>query len=891
VRRNPHLTPRRSRSAAALALAFAVSAPLLSLPATHADEVTTVGVDKLGDHDRELLKEYAAKARSRSGGLDASGQFVPYPDHATLILAVRPASTLDTATQIERLGGQIVTTEERVGLVTANVPFGAVDAVVALGDVLRVDVDELHELVDVTPDGSDAVTAQVQAATSGQELPDAPSASTPDANPYMPTEDLGSASFKAKNSTYDGRGITIGIMDTGIDPTHPALATTTTGEDKLVDTVVGSNPVTIIDLFTDRTWILVSANDLATEPVESRQGIDWTMPEGGGEDMYLKTRLYSAFGPADPTLTGWQGIAMRSSDQAIWVDTNEDRVFSDDELIRPFAEDRQIGYIGTDDPTTELNEREPFTVEWKQLTSGLVGLNINTLDVGHGTHVAGITAANGMFDGQMDGQAPGAKLVSMRACTSFGCSSHALTTGMTALALDYDVDVINMSIGSSPALNDGQSAMALLYDRLIEESGVQIFVSAGNSGAGNNTVGDPSTASKVVSVGASVTKDTWWANYGSAVTPQEDIMPFSSRGPREDGGLKPDLVAPGSAISTVPSWLDWGAVGETGYQLPAGYSMLNGTSMSSPQAAGAAALLLSAAEQRGVSATPEDLRTAIFSTADRITEGEAVDQGRGKLNVAEAWKALTKGVSDTEHIEVSAPVCTVLAGDLGTPHTGIGLYNSCAPSAGGQTVGEERTYEITLTRTTGEDRAHPYQVRIPDNDGTFQATTMVKLAKDVPTTVEVTATPSSAGMHSALLTIDDARTWGVEGSVMLAIEAADELDFDGTWSATGTVERNDTVTYSIAVPEGTSSLTVNLAGLDQDSQTRWWAFQPTGVEGESSRAGTAYCYANYLDGNGCDPYSRTYASPTPGVWELVVEARRTSPLLDNPFTVEATVTP
>src|SRR5690606_25617808 len=217
VRRNPHLTPRRSRSAAALALAFAVSAPLLSLPATHADEVTTVGVDKLGDHDRELLKEYAAKARSRSGGLDASGQFVPYPDHATLILAVRPASTLDTATQIERLGGQIVTTEERVGLVTANVPFGAVDAVVALGDVLRVDVDELHELVDVTPDGSDAVTAQVQAATSGQELPDAPSASTPDANPYMPTEDLGSASFKAKNSTYDGRGITIGIMDTGID--------------------------------------------------------------------------------------------------------------------------------------------------------------------------------------------------------------------------------------------------------------------------------------------------------------------------------------------------------------------------------------------------------------------------------------------------------------------------------------------------------------------------------------------------------------------------------------------------------------------------------------------------------------------------------------------------
>lgn len=899
MRRITQLTSRRSRGAAALALAFAVSAPLLSLPASQADEVTSDEVttdraDKLGDHDRQLLKDYAAKARGRSGGFDASGEFVPYPNHATLILAVRPETTLDTAAAIEGLGAQIITTEERVGLVTANVPFTAVDAVVALGDVQRVDVDELNELTDVTPDGAATPGGKGKPGPDkpghGQELPEGPSASTPDANPYMPTEDLGSASFKAKNSTFDGRGITIGIMDTGIDPTHPALATTTTGEDKLVDTVVGSNPMTIIDILTDRTWSLFTSLNQVSTPEATYKGETWTMPEGGGEGMYFKTRLYSSFGAVDPTLTGYQGIAMRASDQAIWIDADGDHVFSDDELMRPFAEDRQIGYIGTDNPDTEINEREPFTVEWKQLSTSIIGVNINTLDVAHGTHVAGITAANGMLGGTMDGQAPGAKLVSMRACTSKGCSNHAITTGMTSLALDYDVDVINMSIGSSPALNDGQSAMALLYDRIIEESGVQIFNSAGNSGAGNNTIGDPSTASNVVSVGASVTKDTWWANYGSAVTPREDIMPFSSRGPREDGGLKPDLVAPGSAISTVPSWLDWSAVGDTGYTLPVGYSMLNGTSMSSPQAAGAAALLLSAAQQRGVSATPEELRTALFSTTDWIAEGDAVDQGRGKIDVPEAWKTLSKGVSDTARIDVSAPVCTVLSGDLVSPHTGVGLYNNCAPAAGGQAVGEVRTYELTLTRTTGEAKSHPYQVRIQGNDGTFRATKMVKLAKDVPTTIEVTAAPSSAGMHSALLTIDDARTRGVEGSVMLAVEAADELAFDSTWSASGTVERNDTVTYSIAVPEGTDELTVNLSGLAEGSQTRWWAFEPTGVEGERGSAGTSFCYANYLDGNGCDPFTRTYENPEPGVWELVVEARRTSPLLDNPFTVEATVT-
>ena len=43
-------------------------------------------------------------------------------------------------------------------------------------------------------------------------------------------------------------------------------------------------------------------------------------------------------------------------------------------------------------------------------------------------------------------------------------------------------------------------------------------------------------------------------------------------------------------------WLPGQAVPETGYELPAGYGMFNGTSMAAPQVAGSAALLLSAAK-------------------------------------------------------------------------------------------------------------------------------------------------------------------------------------------------------------------------------------------------------------------------------------------------------
>ena len=71
----------------------------------------------------------------------------------------------------------------------------------------------------------------------------------------------------------------------------------------------------------------------------------------------------------------------------------------------------------------------------------------------------------------MSGAAPGAKIVSSRACLFVaGCTAHALFEGMIYVAKQTNVDVINMSIGGLPALNDGNNARAQLYNRLIEQS-------------------------------------------------------------------------------------------------------------------------------------------------------------------------------------------------------------------------------------------------------------------------------------------------------------------------------------------------------------------------------------------------------------------------------------
>ena len=47
------------------------------------------------------------------------------------------------------------------------------------------------------------------------------------------------------------------------------------------------------------------------------------------------------------------------------------------------------------------------------------------------------------------------------------------------------------------------------------------------------------------------------------------------------------------------------------------------------------------------------------------------------------------------------------------------------------------------------------------------------------------------------------------------------------------------------------------------------------------------CYTNDSDPADCDPAARSYEQPAAGIWELEVEARRTSPSLDNPYQLTA----
>ena len=324
--------------------------------------------------------------------------------------------------------------------------------VVADADVKAVDLDEVVRLPEPDKQGP-ADGSSTSTSYSGS------CASTPDSNPYMPTKDTGSAAFKAQHKAWDGRGITIGILDSGIDLDSPALRTTSTGQEKVADWFTATDPVTEGDLITggDPTWLpmLQDATGPRFPASGTYRGSVWTLPATGSYKIRTldETKLdldgcELCDANRDGDSTDRIGVLYQPATHKIWVDTDDDKSFTDETAMAPYKASGQIGHIGTDKPATAVHESIPFVVDYREhLDYTVLGRwtrrrygDVTAVDIGiasgeHGSHVAGIAAAHTLFGGKMDGQAPGAKLVSARACNfGTGCTAAALTDGMVKLA-------------------------------------------------------------------------------------------------------------------------------------------------------------------------------------------------------------------------------------------------------------------------------------------------------------------------------------------------------------------------------------------------------------------------------------------------------------------------
>lgn len=274
---------------------------------------------------------------------------------------------------------------------------------------------------------------------------------------------------------------------------------------------------------------------------------------------------------------------------------------------------------------------------------------------GHGTHVAGIIAGDGAT-GRTDesgalyglGVAPGAEIIVQRMFDGMGNYEPPIGgfEQLTREATRNGADIGSNSWGDDTYGRYDISAME--FDELVRDAdalkpGDQSYIlefSAGNAGPGYGTIGSPAVAKNVIATGASQNARADLFLYEAGPDAMAD---FSSRGPCEDGRIKPDLVAPGTWIASLQS----AAAGDQNAWLPIDdlYQYQGGTSQAGPHVSGAAALFVQyyRAISGGQKPSPALVKAALINSAVDMDDeyGTApvpnMDEGWGRLDLTQLF--------------------------------------------------------------------------------------------------------------------------------------------------------------------------------------------------------------------------------------------------------------
>lgn len=718
---------------------------------------------------------------------------------------------------------------------------------------------------------------------------------------------------------YDGKGVTIAIIDTGVDPLHEMLKDVD-GSIKVIDwqdftsegDVSLGTQSTVQSVYSDayndlnlkvtptikskydkvfnyfQKSHLMTVNQSVYDKVYNKVYKEVYIPNTGtyikmpdmfpvGTKVYIgelhenifPNEIYFGYTPGDNTGFDFNrdgdktdsyyvlGIDMdrNGTPDVVVVDTNQDNSILDDYPLIPYkagVNALNTQYVASFPSDPNVPKGAPpakmnfvLTNIFKS-SNGEYIANLGFPGGSHGTHVAGISAGNG----SMRGLAPGVKVMALKA---LGTNVGGATSGIMA-AMDYaaknGADIVNMSLGSAPDINDGTSPESQLANELSKKYHIVFSISAGNNGPGINTLGTPGDSTEAITSGAYIAHDTW-LEYGYNV-PGDGLWYFSSIGPREDGGLKPTIVTPGSAISSVPEWDVW--AGNT-YRGP--YDLYQGTSMAAPHTTGLAALLLSAARKDGLirkkdRLDPALLIEALAKTARHVGEYTPAEEGGGLPDVVEAYKYIKEKLGATkDNIDIATDYKEKIANT-----TGIYVRNGNIPDA----------VNVYLKNNDGKDITVNFS-NVAGYVKLNNSTLTIPAGKIGSVIVSIDKSKLTSGLNSSVIYVDDPATNLIDASIPVTIVVPTNLDKDTLYlsNVKGEVPVSHYTRHFYRVPDGIKSFKIDLTSNNTEKgvgRIRATLFDPNGVE---------YNPDEILYTTQENPtVSRSVYNPLPGVWEVNV---------------------
>ena len=778
----------------------------------------------------------------------------------TVLIAAELGQSDVVAERVTALGGTVQLRVDDIGYLRARVPTEQVGSLAQVAEIvaLQLNGNRSYAFGRDTGDPDYFLKYWKHLRPDLPEPPDLPVLSQeelkPD-NPYLPTWTIGAPQFIAQHPTFDGRGVTVAIIESWVDFQHPVFQSARQLDGTLTRKIIGV--LNTRDLSEDDpSRVRMETVVTARETRLVHDGKTYRVSRDGTYRLGLFLRKGRAY-----------RVLWDEEEGLVWVDTNQNARFTDEKAVSDINDRFDTGTLTKDDPKTEWDDSVSFAVTMDRKNKVV---HIYHSERSHGTMTAGLAAGKGYLGTDVHGVAPEAQLL----LVYDGGSLQGYIEAFIRSGQHPAVDVISNSGPTSSVPNSGEAFVSEILDRIITVYRKPIFMSAGNSGgSGIVTSSESANTSKVMAVGAYIHRSTLLSNHGKSSVREDWVISYSSRGPSAGGALKPDILAPTSLLSpdscSVYNPEGWmyrlkGVIAQ--YKLPPCYRLGGGTSASAPVAAGAAALLVSAAKQSGLPHDAERLRWAMRASARFLPDWAAHEQGAGLVQVGAAWELLQSQVEVPE-ITVIAPVNHALNRYMKRPGYGVGLYEREGWQAG---QSGERT--LQFIRTTGPTRPVRYRLSWLGNDGTFQTQASLQFPLGKPVSLPVQIQPREPGIHSAILNLVDPSGGYPVSQLMTTVVLAEPLTPENSFTVRhqGTVEFLEAQSYFVNVPPGTTAIRIALQvtkgklGLRTNS--------PVSGMTDVTKAYTQPYLHPYVSNvwRGVGVWSQMFAHPEPGVWEIRV---------------------